>query len=326
MGLVSYKFKIFSYICNAVRGAGHLCSAEIIPYEPDMYNDSAGKRYGIHCFIGLNWAVFSGLYNICKAMKTTISSDVLSAAVTALRTESPLVHNITNYVVMNNSANALLAVGASPVMAHWVSEMEEMTAIAGALVINIGTLDDKWIEGMLAAGKAAKRRGIPVILDPVGVGATSQRTEAAMRIIEECNPAIIRGNASEVMALVDASVKSKGVDSSASSDDAVEYAKRLSADTGAVVVISGETDYITDGTDVYTVEGGSPVMTAVTGMGCTATAIVGACAAVVADRMVAATAAMALMSLAGERAAAYSRGNGSMQMNFLDELYKICHE
>ena len=301
-------------------------SAEIIPYEPDMYNDSAGKRYGIHCFIGLNWAVFSGLYNICKAMKTTISSDVLSAAVTALRTESPLVHNITNYVVMNNSANALLAVGASPVMAHWVSEMEEMTAIAGALVINIGTLDDKWIEGMLAAGKAAKRRGIPVILDPVGVGATSQRTEAAMRIIEECNPAIIRGNASEVMALVDASVKSKGVDSSASSDDAVEYAKRLSADTGAVVVISGETDYITDGTDVYTVEGGSPVMTAVTGMGCTATAIVGACAAVVADRMVAATAAMALMSLAGERAAAYSRGNGSMQINFLDELYKICHE
>ena len=301
-------------------------SAEIIPYEPDMYNDSAGKRYGIHCFIGLNWAVFSGLYNICKAMKTTISSDVLSAAVTALRTESPLVHNITNYVVMNNSANALLAVGASPVMAHWVSEMEEMTAIAGALVINIGTLDDKWIEGMLAAGKAAKRRGIPVILDPVGVGATSQRTEAAMRIIEECNPAIIRGNASEVMALVDASVKSKGVDSSASSDDAVEYAKRLSADTGAVVVISGETDYITDGTDVYTVEGGSPVMTAVTGMGCTATAIVGACAAVVADRMVAATAAMALMSLAGERAAAYSSGNGSMQINFLDELYKICHE
>ena len=274
-------------------------------------------------FVGLNWAVFSGLYNIYKTMKTTISSDVLSAAIAAVRTQSPLVHNITNYVVMNNSANALLAIGASPVMAHWVSEMEEMTAIAGALVLNIGTLDDKWIDGMLIAGKAAMRRGTPIVLDPVGVGATSQRTEAAMKIIEQCRPTIIRGNASEIMALVDASVKSKGVDSSASSDNALESAKRLAVDTGAVVVISGATDYITNGTDVYTVEGGNPIMTTVTGMGCTSTAIVGAFAAVVEDPMVAATAAMAVMSLAGERAAEYSRGNGSMQVNFLDELYNL---
>ena len=274
-------------------------------------------------FVGLNWAVFSGLYNIYKTMKTTISSNVLSAAIAAVRTQSPLVHNITNYVVMNNSANALLAIGASPVMAHWVSEMEEMTAIAGALVLNIGTLDDKWIDGMLAAGKAALRRGTPIVLDPVGVGATSQRTEAAMKIIEQCRPTIIRGNASEIMALVDASVKSKGVDSSASSDDALESAKSLAVDTGAVVVISGATDYITNGTDVYTVEGGDPIMTTVTGMGCTSTAIVGAFAAVVEDPMIAATAAMAVMSLAGERAAEYSRGNGSMQVNFLDELYNL---
>ena len=274
-------------------------------------------------FVGLNWAVFSGLYNIYKTMKTTISSDVLSAAIAAVRTQSPLVHNITNYVVMNNSANALLAIGASPVMAHWVSEMEEMTAIAGALVLNIGTLDDKWIDGMMTAGKAAMRRGTPIVLDPVGVGATSQRTEAAMKIIEQCRPTIIRGNASEIMALVDASVKSKGVDSSASSDDALESAKRLAVDTGSVVVISGATDYITNGTDVYTVEGGNPIMTTVTGMGCTSTAIVGAFAAVVEDPMVAATAAMAVMSLAGERAAEYSRGNGSMQVNFLDELYNL---
>ena len=274
-------------------------------------------------FVGLNWAVFSGLYNIYKTMKTTISFDVLSAAIAAVRTQSPLVHNITNYVVMNNSANALLAIGASPVMAHWVSEMEEMTAIAGALVLNIGTLDDKWIDGMLIAGKAAMRRGTPIVLDPVGAGATSQRTEAAMKIIEHCRPTIIRGNASEIMALVDASVKSKGVDSSASSDDALESAKRLALDTGAVVVISGATDYITNGADVYTVEGGNPIMTTVTGMGCTSTAIVGAFLAVVEDPMIAATAAMAVMSLAGERAAEYSRGNGSMQVNFLDELYNL---
>ena len=274
-------------------------------------------------FVGLNWAVFSGLYNIYKTMKTTISSDVLSAAIAAVRTQSPLVHNITNYVVMNNSANALLAIGASPVMAHWVSEMEEMTAIAGALVLNIGTLDDKWIDAMVVAGMAALRRGTPIVLDPVGVGATSQRTEAAMKIIEHCRPTIIRGNASEIMALVDANVKSKGVDSSASSDDALESAKRLAVDTGAVVVISGAIDYITNGVDVYTVEGGNPIMTSVTGMGCTSTAIVGAFAAVVEDPMVAATAAMAVMSLAGERAAEYSRGNGSMQVNFLDELYNL---
>ena len=275
---------------------------------------------------GLDKAVFSGLYNIYKTMKTTISNDVLSAAIAAVRTKSPLVHNITNYVVMNNSANALLAIGASPVMAHWKEEMEEMTAIAGALVINIGTLDADWIEGMKAAGLAAARRGTPIVLDPVGAGATSQRTNAAWELINLCHPTIIRGNGSEIMALVDASVKSKGVDSSASSDDALAAARRLAVDTGAIVVISGETDYITNGEDVFTVEGGHPIMTAVTGMGCTSTALVGAFAAVEPDPMVAATAAMAVMSLAGERAAEKARGNGSMQMHFLDELYNLTPE
>ena len=275
---------------------------------------------------GLDKAVFSGLYNNNKTMKTTISNDVLSAAIAAVRTKSPLVHSITNYVVMNNSANALLSIGASPVMAHWKDEMEEMTAIAGALVINIGTLDTEWIEGMKAAGLAASRRGTPIVLDPVGAGATSQRTNAAWEIINLCHPTIIRGNGSEIMALVDANVKSKGVDSSASSDDALSAAKKLAAETGAVVVISGETDYITNGVEVFTVEGGNPIMTSVTGMGCTATALVGAFAAVESDPMVAATAAMAVMSLAGERAAVNARGNGSMQMHFLDELYNLTPE
>ena len=256
-------------------------------------------------------------------MKTTISNDVLSAAVAAVRSQRPLVHNITNYVVMNNSANALLAVGASPVMAHWTHEMEEMVDIANALVLNIGTLDENWLESMRVAGVAASRRGIPIVLDPVGAGATSARTSASLELIELCHPTVIRGNASEIMALVDASVKSKGVDSSAQSGDAVEAARKLALETGAVVVISGATDYITDGTVLHTVEGGDEIMTAVTGMGCTSTALVGAFAAVVEDPLVAATAAMAVMSLAGERAAARSRGNGSMQVNFLDELYNL---
>ena len=270
-------------------------------------------------------------------MKTTISTDVLSAAVAAVRSQRPLVHNITNYVVMNNSANALLAIGASPVMAHWKDEMEEMTAIAGALVINIGTLDRGWIDGMKAAGVAASRRGTPIVLDPVGAGATSQRTAVAVELIELCRPTIIRGNGSEIMTVAGAwskhlgssgqegekSAKSKGVDSSASSDDAVQAAIRLAQQTGAVVVISGATDYITDGKVVHTVEGGDEIMTAVTGMGCTATALTGAFAAVCKDPMTAAVAAMAVMSAAGEKAAAQARGNGSMQMHFLDELYNL---
>jgi hydroxyethylthiazole kinase len=252
-----------------------------------------------------------------------INKERFMADVEAVRHRSPLVHSITNYVVMNNTANALLAIGASPVMAHWVAEMEEMTAIAGALVINIGTLDDQWIEGMIAAGVAASKRGTPIVLDPVGAGATSQRTATALRIIDECKPTIIRGNGSEIMALVDASVKSKGVDSSAASSDALGAAKELALSSGAVGVISGPTDYITDGQRVETISNGNPIMTSVTGMGCTATAMVGAFAAVNPNPMEAALHAMAVMGIAGQRAAAYSKGSGSMQLNFLDELYNF---
>ncbi len=256
-------------------------------------------------------------------MKTTLHHDLLATALSAVRAKSPLVHNITNYVVMNNTANALLAIGASPVMAHWTEEMAEMVAIAGALVINIGTLDDRWVEAMLTAGREALRRGVPMVLDPVGAGATSQRTAAALRIIEECKPRVIRGNGSEIMALVSADIRSKGVDSSATSHDALSAAQSLARSTGAVVVISGETDYITDGSVTHTVEGGHPIMTSVTGMGCTSTALVGAFLAVEPNPLVAATSAMAVMSLAGERAAESAKGNGTMQVLFLDELYNL---
>ena len=235
-------------------------------------------------------------------------------------------HNITNFVVMNNTANALLAIGASPVMAHWVSEVEDMVAIADALVINIGTLDEQWVESMIRAGVAAHNKGIPIIIDPVGAGATRARTTAALEVIKQCHPTIIRGNGSEIMALVDANIRSKGVDSSAQSGDALSAAQRLATECGAVVVISGATDYITDGKEIFTVEGGSPIMTSVTGMGCTSTAIIGAFAAVVTTPIVAATAAMAVMSLAGERAAVHSAGNGTMQVNFLDELFNLTPE
>lgn len=241
----------------------------------------------------------------------------------AVREKSPLIHNITNYVVMNNTANGLLAIGASPVMAHAIDEVADMARIASALVINIGTLDAEWVESMLIAGRTALAKNIPIILDPVGVGATPYRTKVCKQIIEECKPSIIRGNASEIMALCNANVQTKGVDSTDSSDIALDSATLLAKQTGAIVVVSGQTDYITDGINVKTVKNGNPMMARVTGMGCTATAMVATFAAVNRNVLDAATHGMAIMGIVGEIAAKKSLGNGSLQMNFLDELYNI---
>lgn len=240
-----------------------------------------------------------------------------------VRAKSPLVHNITNYVVMNNTANALLAVGASPVMAHSLEEVADMAGIASALVINIGTLEPFWVEAMLIAGKTASTKGTPVVFDPVGAGATAYRTKVCKQIIEECKPSIIRGNASEIMALCNSAQQTKGVDSTDSSEVAVDYAKALAKQLGAVVAVSGQTDYITDGTVVNTVENGNPMMARVTGMGCTATAIVAAFAAVNKNVLEAATHGMAIMGISGEIASRESAGNGSLQVNFLDTLYNL---
>lgn len=255
-----------------------------------------------------------------------LNKEHLMADMKALREKSPLVHNITNYVAMNFTANALLAAGASPVMAHAVEEMKDMTAIAGALMINIGTLDAQWIEGMLAAGRAMHERGGVIVLDPVGAGATPYRTQTAWQIIEECHPTIIRGNGSEIMALVNADVKSKGVDSSASSSDALQSAKVLAKRTGAIVTISGAIDYVTDGERVEQLSNGSPMQTLVTAMGCTASSMVAAFAAINPDPFEAALHGMALMGVAGEIAARRSVGPGSLLTNFNDELYLITPE
>lgn len=252
-----------------------------------------------------------------------IDREKLKNDLAAVREKSPLVHNITNYVAMNFSANALLAVGASPVMAHAAAEVADMALIAGALVINIGTLDAEWVQSMLIAGKSKRAAGGVVILDPVGVGATTYRTETAWKIIEECRPDVIRGNASEIMALLNADVKSKGVDSSCSSDAAFDSAKMLAERTGAVVVVSGEVDYVTDGTRVETLRNGSSMMPSVTAMGCTASSMIGAFAAVNSDVFEASLHAMALMGVAGEIAARNSAGPGSLLTNFVDTLYNI---
>jgi len=238
-----------------------------------------------------------------------------------IRAEAPLVHNITNYVVMNLTANALLALGASPVMAHAEEEVEQMAGLARALVINIGTLSGAWIRSMLVAGHAARRKGIPVVLDPVGAGATSFRTGTALRLIRELSPAVVRGNASEIRALAYEEGGTKGVDSARTSEEALDAAQALSARCGTVAVVSGAVDLVVSGAAVARIANGHPLMPKVTGLGCTATALVGAFAAVNPSASDAAAHAMAVMGIAGELAAARSSGPGSFVPAFLDSLY-----
>lgn len=238
-----------------------------------------------------------------------------------IRTASPLIHNITNYVVMNTTANALLAIGASPVMAHAIEEVEEMAGLAQALVINIGTLSSAWIEAMLISGKEARRRQIPIVLDPVGCGATQFRTQTVKKLINEIHPTVIRGNASEIKSLIDSGQSTKGVDSMHHPDEVFDDARSLSLSADCVVSVSGPVDLIVKGDEVARIENGHSMMTKVTGMGCTSSAITAAFLAVNTSPVRAAAHAMAVMGIAGEFAARQSVGPGSFQVNFLDFLY-----
>ena len=241
----------------------------------------------------------------------------------AIRKKKPLIHNITNYVVMNYTANALLAMGASPVMAHASNEVEEMVSIAGALVLNIGTLTDDWIASMIKAGKKANELNIPVILDPVGSGATKMRTESAKKIIEEVRISVIRGNASEILSLADEKSKTKGVDSLHSVDEAAEAGKILAGELNTVLAITGKVDLITDGSTTYRVMNGHEMMGMVTGTGCTATVIIASFLAVNNNTLVAATEGLSYFGLVGEKAAVKADAPGSYQMGLLDNLYLI---
>ena len=243
-----------------------------------------------------------------------------------MRAEAPLVHNITNDVVMNNTANALLAAGASPIMAHAVEEIDEMVALCRATVINIGTLDRFTVESMKAAIRRANEIHHPVILDPVGAGATSFRNKVLQDILSAGTPRYIRGNASEIMTMAGLSTTSKGVDSTESSLNSLEAARVLSRRVGCVVCVSGETDLVVLEDRVMYLHNGSPMMEKVTGLGCTATAILGAFAAVVEDEFMAAVSATAFMGICGEIAAGMSKGPGTLQLNLYDVMYNLTRE
>lgn len=237
-----------------------------------------------------------------------------------IRERHPLVHNITNYVVMNFTANALLALGASPIMAHAAEEMDEMLELAGALVLNIGTLSAPWVDSMFRAAAAARRRSVPIVLDPAGAGATRFRTETARRLIMEAEPSVIRGNASEILSLVGHFGQSRGVDSVHASHEAVHAASALARSSGAVVAVTGHEDLVTDGAKSVRIDNGHPLMGRITGTGCAATAIVGAFCAVESDALVATAGALLAFGVAGENAARTNPGPGTYQMLLLDAL------
>jgi hydroxyethylthiazole kinase len=261
-------------------------------------------------------------------MAATLTPSDLWADIAAVRSRSPLVHSITNFVVMNLNANALLAVGASPVMAHAHEEVLDMVAIAQALVVNIGTLDPYWVKSMELALQAASARGLPSVLDPVGAGATAYRNQTLERLLDAASPTVIRGNGSEIMSTAGAAIKTRGVDSSAAANDALGAAQALVDRTKGVVCVSGETDHVLDAQRRWSrLSNGHVWMTRITGVGCSATALVGAFCAVQPDAWRATTAAMALLGVAGElaaeRARAAGQGVGSMQALLLDALQLV---
>jgi hydroxyethylthiazole kinase len=238
-----------------------------------------------------------------------------------LREAKPLIHQITNYVVMNETANATLALGALPVMAHAREEVEEMAAIAGALVLNIGTLSPHWVDAMLLAGRVANERGIPVVLDPVGAGATTYRTVTAKRILDEVDVTVLRGNAGEVATLVGVAAEVRGVESIATGGDPADLARQAGKQLGLVASVTGVVDHVSDGETVIAIENGHPLLATVTGTGCMSSALTGCFLAVNRDApLEAAAAALVAFGVAGEDAAQGAGGPGSFHVGLYDAL------
>jgi hydroxyethylthiazole kinase len=253
----------------------------------------------------------------------TLTTTTLStgADLATLRERKPLIHQITNYVVMNETANATLALGALPVMAHAIEEVEEMVALAGALVLNIGTLSPHWIDAMLLAGKAANTRSVPVVLDPVGAGATRYRTDAARRILDEVDVAVLRGNAGEIATLVGVEAEVRGVESVAAGGEPAELARAAGGTLGLVASVTGPVDHVSDGDRVLAVANGHPLLASITGTGCMSTAVTGCFLAVAPDRpLEAAAEALVAFGLAGEAAAREAKGPGSFHAGLYDAL------
>lgn len=245
---------------------------------------------------------------------------------TKVREQKPLIHNITNIVVANFTANGLLALGASPFMAYAHEEVAEVAKMANAVVLNIGTLDEQLVEACLIAGKSANENHVPVVFDPVGAGATSYRTSASHTIIAGVKLAVLRGNVSEVAHVAGASWSIKGVDAGVGDGDIVAIAQLAARKLGCIVVITGKEDVITDGEVTFLVSNGHPILTQITGAGCLLSSVVGAFLAVGENATVVAVAeAVAFYGIAAEKAyeASNGQGPGSFQAAFIDQLAHV---
>ena len=260
-----------------------------------------------------------------------------SSTLDRIRAASPLVHCITNYVTVNDVANVLLAIGARPIMADDPEEAEEITALCAGLCINIGTLNARTIPSMIAAGKCARALGHPVVLDPVGAGASRLRTATALRILNEVRPTVVRGNISEVRTLAVGSGTTQGVDANAADTvteenltAAAEFLRSFAIRTDAVVAVTGAIDLVTDGTDCYAIRNGRAEMARVTGTGCQLSALIAtALASTPSDPLAAAAETVALMGVAGETAWAQMGardGNATYRMRIIDAVYCMTGE
>ncbi|GFZ32991.1 hydroxyethylthiazole kinase [Clostridium zeae] len=258
----------------------------------------------------------------------------VSEALNSVREKTPLVHHITNYVTVNDCANITLAIGGSPVMADDINEVRDMVSLASAFVINIGTLNSRTVEAMVEGGKKANELNIPVVLDPVGAGATAYRTEVAKRILDEVKLSVVRGNLSEIKTLYGIETQTKGVDSGETIDEnadkftiAKEVAKNFAKKLNTVVAITGAVDIITDGDTLYTAHNGHKIMAKITGTGCMCTSLIGSYLGAADSALIAALAGITSMSIAGE--VAYenldknNEGTGTLKSRIIDGIYNL---
>lgn len=246
-----------------------------------------------------------------------------------VKTQKPLVHHLTNYVTVNDCANIVLALGGSPVMADDAGEVEEMVGLASALVINIGTLNVRTIAAMLLAGKKANQLGIPVVIDPVGAGATALRTNTALRLLREVKPAVLRGNMSEIKVIAGIDACTRGVDSADDGANGVEIASSLAKNLGCIIAITGLQDVVSDGSRTGLIANGHRFLARVSGTGCMVTSLIGCCAGVTDDYYLAACAGLITMGLAGQKAAAglnSNEGIGTFKVKLIDEVHRLTAE
>jgi hydroxyethylthiazole kinase len=243
-----------------------------------------------------------------------------------IRKTRPLVHHLTNIVVANDNANTMLSLGALPVMAYAREEVEEMVSQAGALVVNLGTLTKELVESALLAGRRANALGVPVILDPVGAGATYFRKESALLFLREVKVAVLRGNVAEVRSLLGLSSRMRGVESGDNSWDHLSVAREAAQQFALVVAVTGAIDYVSDGSRAIAVHNGHALLTRVTGTGCMATSLCGAFAALKRDFLFSTAGALGFLGVCAEKSALHAHGPGSFRVALFDAMYNLQEE